>query len=188
MKSKLNLGCGSNKLSGYINVDKYGEPDVKFDLETFPWPWQDNQVTEVVLHHVLEHLGQDKDTFLNIIQELYRVCAHEAKINIRVPHPRHDHFLIDPTHCRVILPETLVMFSKEANTYWQEIGAANTPLALNLNVDFEIVSQEQVYDPVWAEKLEKKHITETALQELSRLYNNVIMEYKIVLKVIKPLR
>ena len=34
---KLNLGCGTNlfpQAEGWVNVDKYGEPDVLLDLAT----------------------------------------------------------------------------------------------------------------------------------------------------------
>jgi hypothetical protein len=37
MAIKLNLGCGKNPMPGYVNVDKFGTPDVRHDLETFPW-------------------------------------------------------------------------------------------------------------------------------------------------------
>src|SRR5438128_1961143 len=93
---RLNLGSGQNPKPGYINVDKSGSPDLKWDLEQFPWPWEDSSVDEIQLIRVLEHLGESTATFFKIIQELYRVCKNGAIIDIAVPHPRHDDFLGDP--------------------------------------------------------------------------------------------
>ncbi len=57
---KINMGCSTRKLEGYVNLD--GEdtfaPDVVHDLESFPWPFDDNAAEEVVFNHVLEHLGE----------------------------------------------------------------------------------------------------------------------------------
>ena len=111
MGLKLNLGCGSDFRDGYLNVDKFGEPELQVDLETFPWPWEDNSVSEIVMQHVLEHLGRDTETYLNIITEMYRVCENSAKILIEVPHPRHDTFLYDPTHVRPVTPESFGLFA-----------------------------------------------------------------------------
>src|SRR6516162_7107644 len=121
---KLNLGCGSQILEGWVNVDRIGKPDQVLDLETFPWPWPDNSADEILLNHVLEHLGQQPDVFIAIMRELYRVCRDGATLQIRVPHPRHDNFLTDPTHVRPVTARTMEMFSREANLESQRLGGS----------------------------------------------------------------
>ena len=63
---RLNLGCGEDHKPGYINVDKYGNPDVLHDLEEFPWPWDDESVEEILMKHILEHLGERTDVYRGI--------------------------------------------------------------------------------------------------------------------------
>ena len=183
--SRLNLGCGENHISGYVNVDKHGKPDILHDLETFPWPWSDNSVGEVRLNHVLEHLGETVPVYLKIIKELYRICASNAEIHIVVPYPRHDDFINDPTHVRIVTSDGILLFSKAKNREWIRGGYANSPLGLYLDVDFEITSLTHILDPLWAEKLHNREITEPQLDEAFRNYNNVVREIRMVLRVIK---
>ena len=182
---KLNLGCGKNLQPEYINVDKYGNPNVLHDLETFPWPWKDNSVNEILLIHVLEHLGERKEIFLNIIKELYRICAASATIHIVVPHPRHDDFINDPTHVRAITPKILDLFSKSRNRECIKQGYADSPLAIYLDVDFEIIKADYILTPYWREKLANKEIAEAELYNAIARYNNVIGEIRMILKVVK---
>ena len=46
---RLNLGCGMKRIDGYLNVDRFGEPDLRHDLEVVPWPWPDDSVNEILL-------------------------------------------------------------------------------------------------------------------------------------------
>jgi SAM-dependent methyltransferase len=182
---KLNLGCGSRLLPGYLNVDKFGAPDLRWDLETFPWPWRDDSVEEVVMSHVLEHLGATADVFIGIMREIYRVCRDGAILRISVPHPRHDDYLGDPTHVRPVTPQMLSLFSRKLNLEWQSLGFASTPLALYHGVDFEIEEigyvLEKDYERMWREGGGGKQ----DLERLLRTHINVASEINIRMRVVK---
>lgn len=182
---KLNLGCGSQKIPGYLNVDKYAAaaPDLVVDLEVFPWPWADNSIEEIVLHHVLEHLGQDANVFLKIIQEIYRVCLPEAVIKIAVPHPRHNDFITDPTHVRPISLEMFYHFDLNIVKDWQSRNLPGTPLALYLGVDFEITGYNYNLDWNWQGPKEGPEFEEAVRTKL-----NVIQSIDITLKVRKIIK
>ena len=185
---RLNLGCGGQILPGWHNVDKYPTllPDEVVDLEVFPWPWPDNCADEVLLSHVLEHLGATTEVYLGIIKELYRVCRDGAKITIAVPHPRHDNYLGDPTHVRPITPDNLTLFSQAANRDWIAKGHANTPLGLYLGVDFKIESLAYDLSAPWHELYEQKKLTAADLQHAIRSYNNVVRQITVVMSAVKP--
>ena len=185
MGLRLNLGSGQQPLEGHINVDKHGAPDMLVDLEVRPWPWENSSVDEVAMHHVLEHLGRTPELFIGVMKELHRICRPGALVRIRVPHPRHDFFLTDPTHVRPILPGTLAHFSKRENLAWAEIGAANTPLALYHGVDFEIQEHELLLDEPYRSQLKSGSITQQEAQAFVDKYNNVASEIRITLRVVK---
>ncbi len=184
---RLNLGCGFNKLDGFVNLDKEAgcAPDRVVDLEQFPWPLEDNCADEVVLSHVLEHLGQSTETYLTIIRELYRVCADGAQVRIRVPHPRNDEFLADPTHVRPIIPDQFHLFSKKKNIEWREQGYANSQLALHLNVDFEVEQVEYFPSEEWLGRMRAGEITSEEMAEMAIHQFNIIDEVEIELRAIK---
>lgn len=182
---RLNLGCGVNKLAGHINVDKYGEPDVRCDLEVFPWPWEDSSVDEVQMIHVLEHLGRDPEVFIGVMKELFRVCKRGAKVRIHVPHPRHDNFIGDPTHVRVVNAQVMSLFSRRNCLAWKAAGYSNSPLALYHGVDFETVSAEVILDAAYQERVERRLFTKAQVEDMIRERNNVAVEIRIVLEVVK---
>ncbi len=187
---RLNLGCGGDKRDGWVNVDKYdaAAPDQLVDLEAFPWPWDDDSVEQILLKHVLEHLGRDPDVYLNIFKELWRVCRAGAEIEIVVPHPRHDSFLNDPTHVRAVTPEGLQMFSRKENRKWQREKLANTPLGLYIDVDFDVAKVDMTPAEPWRTQFRKGKLKPAELNDAMRRFNNVILETNVVLKVVKPLR
>ncbi len=184
---KLNLGCGQNHMPGYVNVDKEqaANPDRQVDLETFPWPFDDNSAEEIVMSHVLEHLGQDPQVFLGIIKELYRISTPNAQITIVVPHPRHDHYLSDPTHVRPVLPEMMHLFSKSLNRECKEKGISNSPLGLYLDVDFHLVNVNFYVDDRIQKEMSEGKLSQDDVSKLMITQNNIVQSITMTLRAIK---
>lgn len=184
---KLNLGSGQFKLQGYVNVDSQAasEPDLVWDLEKTPWPFDSDVAHEIVMTHVLEHLGQEKSVYFAILKELYRVSAPNGRVLVTVPHPRHDTFWVDPTHVRAILPESMMMLSKARNLEWKQKGIADTPLALYLDVDFEVTQVTYRFDPMFQAQIDAGKMKYDEVLGTARLYSNVIKETEISMRAIK---
>jgi hypothetical protein len=184
---KLNLGCGFNPIPGFLNVDRSPacHPDLLFDAETHPWPWETSSIREVLFFHSMEHMGADANTFLAMIRELYRVCAPLARVRIIVPHPRHDDFINDPTHVRAITPVLFTLFDREKNLRWIEGHFANSPLAIYLGVDFVVESSQVTLTPAYQERANNGELSEQDIQALLLERNNVAKEFDFTLAVRK---
>jgi SAM-dependent methyltransferase len=184
---KLNLGCGHHRMPGFLNVDAAAacNPDRLVDLEDIPWPWESDSVDAVLFNHSLEHMCAATEKFLAMMRELYRVCCHEAVIQIGVPHPRHDDFLDDPTHVRAITPAMLMLFDRRKNDEWRAGRFSNTPLAHYLDVDFELTHWDVVLAQPYPSMLQRGEITREQLDIDVRTKNNVAKEYRMSLRVRK---
>lgn len=179
---KINIGAGDTRYDGFLNCD-YDErtnPDFLFNIEKDPWPFEDNTVEQVIAHHVMEHMGEG---YFHCLQELYRVCKHGAIIDIRVPHPRHDYYLNDPTHRRPITPDGLSLFSKKYNDACIEQNAAASRLGYYFKVNFEVVDVNEIPDPMYIKTFEGKPFDQ--VKQYIHEHNNIIMEYHIKLVVVK---
>lgn len=82
---RLNLGCGDNKIKGFINIDV--EPSVKPDIVcnfiSNKLPYKTGSVDEVVLFHTIEHIP--KRNQFGILQEVWRVLKPGATFMVSYP-------------------------------------------------------------------------------------------------------
>jgi len=184
---KFNMGCGLNRMDGYVNVDAAPDAgaDEVWDLETTPWPWATSCAQEVRFIHSLEHMGGDPKVFLAIMQELYRICAPGAKVVIHVPHPRHDVFLGDPTHVRVITPNVMSLFNRRLNEEWAKLGAPNTPLALYTGVDFQLIETRTIVDEPYLSQFRRGELSQAGIDDMIRRQNNIASAFHMTLEVRK---
>jgi len=108
---RLNLGCGTRKKPGFVNVDKFKgcDPDIVADL-LVGLPFNSLSVDEIVSENFLEHLPGEE--FILVMNECYRVLKVGGVATHIVPnalHPGGAAFR-DPTHKIFITHETWYYF------------------------------------------------------------------------------
>ncbi|MBN8892772.1 MAG: hypothetical protein ABS99_09750 [Acetobacteraceae bacterium SCN 69-10] len=181
---KLNIGCGQARREGYVNIDKFDRfgPDLVWDLERTPYPFDDNAVDEIVAHHVLEHLGQRLPVFLAIMREFHRILAPGGTIDIITPHPRCDDYWNDPTHVRPITPRGMAQFSRAYSETFAASGMHAAPLAEELGIDFEILSIENHLLGDWAHRFTAGELTTDEVDAAARMNWNVVQQVSMVMR------
>ena len=95
---KLDVGCGSRKLPGFLGIDNMVSPqvDVVHDLNVYPWPFAHDSFNQVVCRHSLSHL----DDIVAAMEELHRITAPGGFVEIVAPHFSSDNYFTDVTHRR----------------------------------------------------------------------------------------
>lgn len=114
----LDIGCGNKKYKGnegdiVIGMDRVNLPDVDIirDMETFPYPFEDEEFDKVVMNHTLEHVSRENMTNVKIVEEIYRVLKKEGILEVEVPIGQW--FFYDPTHKNYVGYWYWLYFSKD---------------------------------------------------------------------------
>lgn len=95
--TKLYLGAGNKRLSGYTHVDIAPATgiDVVHDLNRTPWPWSDDSIEFIAAEDVVEHLQL---TLIEFCDEAWRIMKPQGELFVRTPHYKGESSWIDPTH------------------------------------------------------------------------------------------
>jgi predicted SAM-dependent methyltransferase len=80
---KLNIGCGSNIVSGWLNVDSAPSPGAIYLDGRKPWPYQSNIFAAVLAEHVIEHVP--KEDGMTLLTEAYRVLKPGGHLRVVTP-------------------------------------------------------------------------------------------------------
>jgi hypothetical protein len=93
---KLDIGCGNKKLDPTaIGIDRLpGAADIVWDLDTFPWPLESNQFSQIYMSHIIEHLSDP----IRAMSEVHRVAQNNAEVLVITPHFSSHNSYVDPTH------------------------------------------------------------------------------------------
>ena len=97
-KILLNLGCGTRKLAGYVNIDIRKEimPDLVHDIEGDGLPYESNSVEKVRAWDFLEHVAIGRTIF--VIEEIWRVLRPGGLFEHYTPSTEMRGAFQDPTH------------------------------------------------------------------------------------------
>lgn len=120
--TKLNIGSGRLRFTGFTNIDRTqiidgkGEKmvDIVMNVEKEPLPYMANQVDEIMIDNVLEHIGE----LQFVLNECHRVLKEGGVMWGCVPVAGSEIDFGDPTHVRHFNLKTFGYFSGQAE--WTE--------------------------------------------------------------------
>lgn len=135
MKRELLIGCGSkwdkrltadgtDQFENLTTLDHNADhaPDVVWDLNKLPLPFDTESFDEIHAYEVLEHLGQQGDykTFFAQFTEFYRLLKMGGYFMATCP-SRHSAWAWgDPSHTRILQKEQLVFLHQQ--NYVEQVG------------------------------------------------------------------
>jgi len=127
----VNLGCGTLKLEGWINLDLVGLPvDVAWNLER-RLPFDDASIDAIFQEHVLEHLSAPMGLW--VLDECFRVLKPGGIMRVVVPDAsKYIRSYCDPSH--------------EFLTSWRHIDERRLPPLLGVQEEFYGFGHRTIYD------------------------------------------
>ena len=93
----LSIGCGRRAPEqGVVRLDRSADvaPDVVWNLDDYPYPFEDSSFDAVECLDVIEHVADIPRT----MEELHRILVRDGLLKITTPHFSCANSFTDPTH------------------------------------------------------------------------------------------
>lgn len=156
---KLDIACGASKKQDFTGIDiaPIEGVDIVHDLNTYPWPIEDDSVEEVWCSHYIEHVPN----LILFMNEVHRIMKKGAQATFIAPYYTSMRAWQDPTHVRAISEASYYYYNKN----WRELNKLEH---YGITADFEIKSWAHSWSAAWANRSqEAKNFALTH-------YNNVV--------------
>jgi len=93
----------------FVDIDPDSNPDVIHDLNSIPYPFNDNEFDEIHAYEILEHLGTQGDWrfFFDQFAEMHRILKNYGYLFISVPDGNSRLAWVDPGHTFGFLQQSM---------------------------------------------------------------------------------
>jgi len=135
-KKRVNLGCGTKPMVGWMNIDWRPNPgvDIVHDLRQ-GIPMDDDSIDEIYADNFLEHLLSDDA--INLLNEIGRVLKVGGIATIIVPHAHSQGAFQDPTHKSFWVPNS--------GLYWNQEDTPAGGLTVGITANLMPLKSPEVY-------------------------------------------
>lgn len=126
-----------------LDINGDHNPDVVWDLNNKPFPFEDNSFNEIHAYEVLEHIGTQGDykAFFEEFSEYWRILKPGGILFGTSPSINSPWLWGDPGHTRVISPQVFTFLSQQE--YTRQVGkTAITDYRFMYKADFQIGFQQ----------------------------------------------
>ena len=113
---RLNLGSGTDRREGFVNLDLVAMPgvDVAASLGSAPLPFRDGAFGVVVCRDILEHVD-----VVPAMRDVHRIIAPGGIVVVSAVHFTSRNLYVDPTHIRGFSVRTIEFFARGDERGWR---------------------------------------------------------------------